>query len=101
MEVKYIDAEFKPEDVPVSYELAYVGMRVKRGPDWDFNSYGNQGAGWNGIIEEIYPTLNNHLNIAKVRWDNGDTNYYRLGKNWYNYSKDRESSFYDLAVAQR
>lgn len=100
MEVKYTDAEFKPEDVPVSFELAYVGMRVKRGPDW-LKSYGSQGNETNGAITNIIGYSGRGTNIVEVTWDNGHHNFYRAGGSWHYYEeelKNPEKKFCDLAV---
>lgn len=101
MEVKYTDAEFKPEDVPVSFELAYVGMRVKRGPDW-MKSYANQDmSGFGTIIEMTGEIGKKYKNIVKVQWDSENYNYYRAGGYWDGFGEEGQSSrteFYDLVA---
>jgi hypothetical protein len=58
--------------VIVTKELAYPGMRVMRGRDWQWD---DQDAGGAGIIVEE-PHLEGWIT---VRWDNGDTYGYRIG----------------------
>lgn len=63
------------ENIPVTLENQYIGMRVKRGRDWD---WGDQDRGGLGTIIRLGMEGNKW---CQVEWDNDEENDYRVGEN--------------------
>jgi membrane protein implicated in regulation of membrane protease activity len=82
--IKRVDSSGSGKGSGGPYRVAHVDDRVVRGPNW---KWGDQdgGAGRHGTVIEVQST-----GWARVRWDAGGTNSYRMGN----------ESAYDLALAQ-